>query len=88
MSRRGDKPKAEIRGGMLIRRGEVIHLMDQGVLIKCRVISCLAMKEGSCWATLEILEGERSGVRIDARLRPGDSPSVVDVDKTDIHESI
>jgi len=88
MSRRSEKPKPEIKGGMLIQRGEVIQLMDHGSLVKCRVISCLAMKEGSCWATLEILEGERSGVRIEARLRPGDSRSTSDTNSTEIHESI
>lgn len=88
MSRRSDKPKPEIKGGMLIQRGEVIQLMDQGSPVRCRVISCLAMKEGSCWATLEILEGDRSGVRIEARLRPGNSTSTVDMSSTEIHESI
>jgi len=71
----GRKPKTRevtLRGSQLLARGDIIHVMDQGRLTKCRVLSCLAHEEGSCMAALEILEGERKGQRIQTLLRPAD----------------
>jgi|GEM_PF-1171621 len=69
MSNPREKIKPEVKGGMLITRGDVIQVMDQGTLTMCRVISCLTTGEEGCLATLEILEGTRKGQLIQTRLR-------------------
>ncbi len=56
-------------GGQLIASGDVIKVKDQGSLVQCRVLSCLATEDGACLANLEILEGERKGEKISATLR-------------------
>ncbi|HTY22131.1 MAG TPA: hypothetical protein VMC85_03320 [Desulfomonilaceae bacterium] len=60
-------------GGQLIARGDVIKVMDQGSVVKCRVLSCLASEDGACLAGLEILEGARKGEKIRATLKAGDA---------------
>jgi len=62
------KYKSTLRGGQLLAPGDVIQVMDQGSLVKCRVLSCLAAEGGGCLAGLEILEGSRKGERIQATL--------------------
>lgn len=56
---REKKYRSTVRGGQLLAPGDVIQVMDQGSLVKCRVLSCLAVEGGGCFAGLEILEGER-----------------------------
>ena len=71
----GRKPRTRegtLRGSQLLASGDIIQVLDQGQLTKCRVLSCLAREEGSCMAALEILEGERKGQRIQTLLRPAD----------------
>ena len=58
-----------MRGGQLISRGEIIQLMDGSTVLKCRVLSCLALDDGACYASVEVAEGERKGERIRTRLR-------------------
>jgi hypothetical protein len=65
------KEKVTLRGGQLLARGDVIRIKEQGTLIVCRVLSCITAGQESCHATLEVLEGERKGERINATLRPG-----------------
>jgi hypothetical protein len=67
------KKKAEItmRGSQLMAPGEIIQVMDGGTPVKCRVLSCLGTDDGKCLASLEILEGERKGDRIQTTLRAG-----------------
>ncbi|MGB6066751.1 MAG: hypothetical protein WBG50_18255 [Desulfomonilaceae bacterium] len=65
------KYKSSLRGEQLLAPGDVIQVMDQGSLVKCRVLSCLAVEGGGCLAGLEILEGERKGERMQATLRTG-----------------
>ncbi len=56
------KYKSSLRGEQLLAPGDVIQVMDQGSLVKCRgSLSCLAVEGGGCLAGLEILEGERKG---------------------------
>ena len=59
-------------GGQLIASGDIIKVMDQGSVVQCRVLSCLATEDGGCLAGLEILEGERKGEKISATLRAGE----------------
>jgi hypothetical protein len=59
-------------GGQLIAHGDLIRIMDQGSIIQCRVLSCLATDDGACLTRLEILEGERKGEKISATLRAGE----------------
>jgi hypothetical protein len=66
---REKKYRSTLRGGQLLTPGDVIQLMDQGSPVKCRVLSCLVSEGGACLASLEILEGERKGERIQATLR-------------------
>ncbi len=66
------KEKLTMQGGQLLARGDIIQLMDHGVLVRCRVLSCLATEGGGCFAALEILEGDRKGQRIETRLRAGE----------------
>jgi hypothetical protein len=76
MPRQKDWTKT-MEGGQLLAQGDVIQMMDKGVPVKCRVLSSLAMEDGSCLAGLEILEGERRGERFDTKLRactPGARP--------------
>jgi hypothetical protein len=60
-----------MRGGQLIAAGDIINMAEGDGLLKCRVLSCLAVEDGSCLAGLEILEGERRGERITTKLRAG-----------------
>lgn len=62
-------------GGQLIASGDVIRVMDQGSVVECRVLSCLATEDGACLASLEILSGERKGEKISATLRASDEPA-------------
>jgi hypothetical protein len=66
---REKKYKSSLRGGQLLAPGDVIQVMDQGSLVKCRVLSCLALETGACLASLEILEGDRKGERLQTTLR-------------------
>ncbi len=61
--------QSTIPGGNLLARGDIIKIMDQGSLVECKVLSCLATEDGACLASLEVLEGERKGERISAKLR-------------------
>ena len=58
-------------GSQLLSSGDIIQLMDQGAPVTCRVLSCLATDDGSCFASLEIIEGERKGEKISTKLRAG-----------------
>jgi hypothetical protein len=72
---REKKYRSTVRGGQLLAPGDVIQVMDQGSLVKCRVLSCLAVEGGSCLAGLEILEGKRKGERIQTTLRATEEQS-------------
>lgn len=63
-----------MRGKQLLAPGDIIQLMEQGELLKCRVLSCLATEEGACFAHLEIAEGDRTGERIESLIRAGEEP--------------
>jgi hypothetical protein len=65
------KKKAVITmsGGQLLAAGDIIRVMDGGTPVECRVLSCLGSDDGACLASLEILEGERKGDRIQTTLR-------------------
>ncbi len=71
MSDRRDKIKPDVKGGLLLTRGDVIQVMDDGILTRCRVISCISAGRDGCMAALEILEGPRTGQRIQTRLSIG-----------------
>lgn len=62
-----------MRGTQLLAAGDLIQLMDQGTVLKCRVLSCLATEDGGCLASVEIIEGERTGEKIRTVLRAGES---------------
>jgi hypothetical protein len=63
------KEKFTLKGGQLVARGDVVRVMDEGSLVSCRVISCLVAPDGSCHASIEILEGPKTGQRIDTTLK-------------------
>ncbi|MFH0959089.1 MAG: hypothetical protein V1897_10345 [Pseudomonadota bacterium] len=68
------KPKEKqvvLRGDQLLSSGDIVHVMDDGIPTKCRVLSCLGTEQGSCLASLEILEGPKKGVRLDTSLVAG-----------------
>jgi hypothetical protein len=69
---RKKEPGICMSGGQLIAAGDLIRVMDQGSLVQCRVLSCLATEDGACLASLEILEGDRKGEKISATLRASD----------------
>jgi hypothetical protein len=69
---RTKKEKVILSGAQLMSPGEVIKVMDEGTLVECRVLSCLAAEPGKCRADLEILDGPRKGQRIGATLRVQD----------------
>ncbi len=69
------KPKEKqvmLSGAQLMARGDVITMMDEGVPVKCMVLSCIGESDGKCLATVEFLEGPRKGSRISASLRTRD----------------
>ena len=66
------KEKLTIRGGQLLARGDTIRVYEGGVLITCRVLSCIAGEQDSCHVSLEILEGDRKGERFSTTLRAAD----------------
>ncbi len=61
-----------LKGGQLLASGDIIRIGERESPLKCRVLSCLATDDGGCLASLEVLEGERKGERINTRLMPGD----------------
>ncbi|MBI5250407.1 MAG: hypothetical protein HY912_13015 [Desulfomonile tiedjei] len=65
------KEKTTIPGGSLLARGDMIKVMQQGSPVECKVLSCIALEDGSCLASLEVLEGERKGQKITSKLRLG-----------------
>ena len=69
---RKKEPGACVSGGQLIAAGDLIRVMDQGSPVRCRVLSCLATEDGACFASLEVLEGDRKGEKISATLRAGE----------------
>ena len=68
---RNKKREFTLRGGQLLARGDIIQVMDQNAAVKCRVLSCLGTEDGGCLASLEVIEGERTGERFDSKLHPG-----------------
>lgn len=69
------KPKNRqvmLSGAQLLARGDIITMMDEDVPVKCMVMSCIGDNQGTCLATVEILEGPRKGSRISASLRAGE----------------
>jgi hypothetical protein len=68
---RSKKTKIQLSGAQLLAKGDVINVIDQGVNIKCRVLSCLAAEDGSCMTSLEIIDGNRAGTKMEAVLRAG-----------------
>jgi len=68
MAREKDWTKT-MRGRQLMSPGDVIDVVDQEGPVKCRVLSCLALEDGSCLASLEILEGDRKGQRVEKKLK-------------------
>lgn len=68
MPRQKDWTKT-MEGGQLLAPGDVIQVMNKGVPVKCRVLSCLALEGGTCLAGLEVIEGERKGERFNTKLR-------------------
>lgn len=62
-----------MRGTQLLAPGDLIQLMDQGTVLKCRVLSCLATEDGGCLASVEIIEGARRGEKIRTVLKAGKS---------------
>lgn len=63
------KYKSSLRGKQLLAAGDIIQLMDGGSLVKCRVLSSLALETGASVVSMEILEGDRKGERIQTTLR-------------------
>ncbi len=74
MARKKKEWTKTMHGGQLIAPGDVIELMDKGDLLKCRVLSCLAVEDGGCLANTVVIEGPREGERIEGKLRPGKGP--------------
>lgn len=70
-----------MRGTQLMSPGDVIQLMDGGSPIQCKILSWLANEDGSCMASLEVLEGDRKGERFQTRLRAGQGPPTDDRDQ-------
>lgn len=68
---RTKKEKLTLSGGQLLSAGDVIRVMEQDNPVKCKVLSCLATPEGGCYASLEILEGDRRGQRFRTHLKAG-----------------
>lgn len=71
---REKKEKITVPGGSLLARGDIIKVMDQGSSVECKVLSCVSLEDGSCLASLEVLEGERKGQKITSKLRAGGQP--------------
>jgi len=67
-----------IRGDQLLACGDVIQLMDNDQLVRCRVRSCLVADEERCFCVLEIIEGKRKGERIETFLRAGERSTPLD----------
>ncbi len=68
------KPKTKeisLRADQLLRSGDTITVMDDGSPTICKVLSCLGTNDGSCFASLEILEGPRKGIRLETSLIAG-----------------
>jgi hypothetical protein len=68
---RDKKTRIQLSGAQLLAKGDIITVVDDGVHVKCRVISCLAVEDGSCMASLEIIDGNRAGSKMEALLKAG-----------------
>jgi hypothetical protein len=69
-----------MRGTQLMSPGDVIRLMDGETPVRCKILSWLANEDGSCLASLEVLEGDRKGERFQTRLRAEEGPPTDDPD--------
>ncbi|MDQ7784781.1 MAG: hypothetical protein RDU20_18000 [Desulfomonilaceae bacterium] len=67
---RTKKREFTLKGAQLLMSGDVIRIGDPESPLKCRVLSCLGTDDGGCLASLEVLEGERKGERINTKLVP------------------
>jgi hypothetical protein len=80
------KEKLSLKGGQLISSGDVVRVMEQGAPVNCRVVSCIAAPDGTCHASLEVLEGPKAGQRISAKLKAG-GPEPADTSGPDTNPS-
>ncbi|MCX5872264.1 MAG: hypothetical protein NTY51_03380 [Deltaproteobacteria bacterium] len=65
------KPKAKqvsLRADQLLCAGDIVTVMDDGSPTSCKVLSCLGTNDGSCFASLEILEGPKKGSKLETSL--------------------
>jgi hypothetical protein len=75
---RKKQSQTTVPGRSLLGRGDIITIMEDGSSLECKVLSCIAIEDGACLASLEILEGERKGERITTKLRAGGEKKVVE----------
>ena len=69
---RKPKPRqVSLRADQLLRSGDIITVMDDGSPTMCKVLSCLGTNDGSCFASLEILEGPKKGSKLETLLVAG-----------------
>lgn len=57
-------------GGQLVARGDIITIDEGGELVRCRVLSCIAVGD-RCAASLEALEGPHKGEKFQATIKAG-----------------
>ena len=60
-----------MHGKQLLSTGDIVRLMDGEDLLKCKVLACLAAEDGSCYASVEVIEGPRKGERIKSVMQSG-----------------
>lgn len=58
-----------MRGNQLMSPGETIEIMDNDDKLQCRVLSCLAVEDGGCVASVVVLDGPRKGEKIQGYLK-------------------
>jgi hypothetical protein len=62
------KEKLLMSGGQLVARGDIITVGEGGEMVRCRVLSCIAVGN-TCAASLEALEGPRKGEKFQATIK-------------------
>jgi hypothetical protein len=61
-----------MRRDQLVSPGDIIEIKEDQDLLKCRVLSCLAVEDGGCVASVVVLDGPRKGDKIQGYLKTDD----------------
>jgi hypothetical protein len=80
MSKKDKTWTKTMRGEQLVSPGDIIEINDKGDQLKCRVLSCLAVEDGGCVASVVVLEGPKKGDKLQGYLKSKQEITLQDSD--------